>query len=331
MNSLLCCYFPTKIIFVDDDSRFLKNREGSLDDDTAVYGFFDNPRDALDFINTFQSHLFVSPSFAVPEQKIAHIHSLIDNADRYDEISTAIVDYNMPGMNGLEFFSQLKNPHIRKILYTGVADEKLAIDAFNQGLIDGYISKGNPNQEEILTRFMRDSQLHYFRALTDLSAESILKESISDDPHEVAFFDPIFVTYFNDLIEKNAICEYYFNGMDENFILLSETGKVSLLFIYPTEIFDSVQFDIQDILEKNPDFAQKLSPSLVKDLKEDRKTILFSPKNPDTHPIPENWEKYAYPVTIIHGKQPYYVVHVPDVDGGDGPKIVSFQDYKRRR
>jgi CheY-like chemotaxis protein len=80
------------------------------------------------------------------EKKIHEIYKVIYNPRRYEEISTVIVDYDMPSMKGLEFCEKLQNPYIRKILYTGVAGEGLAIEAFNKGLIDGYIRKGDPNQ-----------------------------------------------------------------------------------------------------------------------------------------------------------------------------------------
>lgn len=331
MNSVLCCYFPTRIIFVDDNSRFLKGMERVLDEEVGTYDFFDNPHNALDFINNFQSHLFVPPSFSVREQKINDMYKILYNPGRYDEISTLVVDYDMPPMKGLDFFAQVKNPHIRKILYTGVADESLAISAFNQGLIDGYISKGNPNQGKILIDFVADNQMKYFRSLTDLSAESILKECISENPDEVAFFDPLFIHYFNGLIEKHGVCEYYFNALDENFILVSSTGNIGLLFVYPYQVFDTTQSDILDILDNDPSFRKQLPLSLVQDLTENQKTICMPPKRPDMYRVASNWEKYAYPVHIIHGKQPYYVIHVPDVDYMRDQKIVSFQEHRRGR
>ncbi|WP_010302010.1 hypothetical protein [Candidatus Odyssella thessalonicensis] len=47
MNSLLCCYFPTKVIFVDDNALFLQNSIPILDHDIASYEFFDDPLKAL--------------------------------------------------------------------------------------------------------------------------------------------------------------------------------------------------------------------------------------------------------------------------------------------
>ncbi|WP_051908729.1 response regulator [Candidatus Odyssella acanthamoebae] len=171
MNSLLCCYFPTKVIFVDDSSSILRSLAPILDHNIATYGFFDNPYKALEFVNSFQGIDFLPSAFPSREQKSDEIYKAIFSPQRYEEVSSVIVDYEMPSMKGLEFCEKLQNPYIRKILYTGVADEKVAIEAFNKGLIDGYIRKQDESDDPslILNNFIRQSQLKYFKTLTDVS------------------------------------------------------------------------------------------------------------------------------------------------------------------
>lgn len=64
------------------------------------------------------------------------------NPDRHSLTHVGVSDHIMPGLTGLELFDQLRGawPGAR-LLLTGQADERVAVDAFNHGLIDQYIPK----------------------------------------------------------------------------------------------------------------------------------------------------------------------------------------------
>ncbi len=64
-----------------------------------------------------------------------------DPAARYGLTQVCVVDYSMPAMNGLQALEQLSPWVGARILLTGRADEQIAVDAFNQGLIEQYIPK----------------------------------------------------------------------------------------------------------------------------------------------------------------------------------------------
>lgn len=61
--------------------------------------------------------------------------------ERYALTHTCVVDFAMPGMDGLQVLSELVNWPGGRILLTGQADERVAVGAFNRGLIDQYIPK----------------------------------------------------------------------------------------------------------------------------------------------------------------------------------------------
>ncbi len=331
MNSLLCCYFPTKIVFVDDNSRMLKSLGAILDMNVASYDFFDDPYTALESINNSQTINFLSPSFSIREREVEEIYKTIYNPKRHEEVSTVIVDYEMPGMKGLEFCEKLKNPHIRKILYTGVADEELAIQAFNKGIIDGFIRKNTTGQAAVINEFIRESQFKYFKSLTGSSIETIIKEYAVGNPEDTALYDPVFASYFNELLEKNNICEYYLNDISGGFVFLTSKGKPSALFIYSEENFENIQLEFQGILENKIAEGKRISSSLIKDLEENRKTVCLPFCGVKMNPDPETWDKYAYPVQSLKGNQTYYVAYVPDADYVNHSEIISFEKYSRSR
>lgn len=60
---------------------------------------------------------------------------------RYQLAQTCVVDFAMPGLNGLKVLEALVDWPGSRILLTGQADEQIAIHAFNNGLIDQFIPK----------------------------------------------------------------------------------------------------------------------------------------------------------------------------------------------
>jgi CheY-like chemotaxis protein len=60
---------------------------------------------------------------------------------RYQLAQTCVVDFAMPGLNGMQVLEALVDWPGSRILLTGQADEQIAIHAFNNGLIDQFIPK----------------------------------------------------------------------------------------------------------------------------------------------------------------------------------------------
>lgn len=68
-----------------------------------------------------------------------------DNPARHQLAKTCVVDYAMPGVTGLEVMNTLLDWPGARVLLTGQADEQVAVQAFNNGLIDQYIPKQAPD------------------------------------------------------------------------------------------------------------------------------------------------------------------------------------------
>lgn len=69
------------------------------------------------------------------------LHYWGSSPSRYRLAQTCVVDYAMPGINGLKVLETLVDWPGSRILLTGQADEQIAIHAFNNGLIDQFIPK----------------------------------------------------------------------------------------------------------------------------------------------------------------------------------------------
>jgi CheY-like chemotaxis protein len=64
-------------------------------------------------------------------------------SQRYGLASIVVVDYAMPAANGLDVLRSGPNWPYCRILLTGKADEHVAVAAFNEGLINRYVTKQN--------------------------------------------------------------------------------------------------------------------------------------------------------------------------------------------
>lgn len=111
-NRLNICYYPTSIILVDDNKKFLQSLRLRLSDYSCF--FYDNPKEALEFLNnSYNFEPFINRSLLSDEDKhieqslaglnIKKIHHEIYNSNRYQEISILFADYSMPYVNGIEF------------------------------------------------------------------------------------------------------------------------------------------------------------------------------------------------------------------------------------
>lgn len=237
--SIPTCYFPSTALFVDDSRDFLLNFVLQLDEGLA-YRVFDSPFDALDCIHKKQCELDMLSQRCLSEYTEAKncpltnhtvnldltaIHSEVYNARRFSEISVVVVDYAMPGMDGIEFCRKMGNTNIKKILLTGQADEKLAIEAFNEGLIHRYIQKSDPNAAELITKSIYELQLQYFQFMSDMIIRMLSVTSPS------CLHDKRFADFFSQLRQEKRVVEYYLADNSGSFLLLDDDANVSFLIV----------------------------------------------------------------------------------------------------
>ena len=142
-------YFPTTVAIVDDSPDFLANLSLNLDP-TLAFRVFDSPADTLTaltseqantpgperFFSVYQHREEHSFDHHVIDLNMSRIHREVFNDRRFERYSVVVVDYDMPEIDGLEFCRKLEHFPLRKVLLTGKADEKLAVQAFNEGIID---------------------------------------------------------------------------------------------------------------------------------------------------------------------------------------------------
>jgi CheY-like chemotaxis protein len=77
----------------------------------------------------------------------------------FNLVKLLLVDYSMPGKNGLEVLKELDGCVNAGILLTGQADEHIAVEAFNAHLIEQYIPKQSDKIGQCITTAIDESLL----------------------------------------------------------------------------------------------------------------------------------------------------------------------------
>lgn len=232
------CSFPTSVIFIDDQYSFLESISITLDNNLA-YHLYDKPTKALQHIKNQNSSSYeesflcqcITYDDSYPSNmdiNVYNIHKKIFDQERFSSVSVIIVDYAMPSMNGLEFCKRLQNIPVKKIMLTGEADERLAVKAFNDGMIDKFILKGQPELSSDINLAIKELQRSYFR---DLS-RSIFDSLIHDPDNSYACLrDVKFTNFFDNFCKQHNIIEFYLLEKAGSFLLVDYDGHCSVLVV----------------------------------------------------------------------------------------------------
>lgn len=154
---------PGGVVFVDDDPAYLEMLGDVMPQHWPVR-LFGDPRG-------FVNHLQQDPprweadiwSHQTVVDRWREGHAIIpqilrywrDEPQRHALIQVCVVDYSMPGMNGLHALAELLDWPGSRVLLTGRADEQIAVEAFNRGLIEQFVPKQIPDLARRLTEIVQ--------------------------------------------------------------------------------------------------------------------------------------------------------------------------------
>lgn len=330
MNSITICSFPTKIFIVDDNESFLENLKLILDSNKCSYLFCVNPYDVASLIDKqkqYPSFLDKTTSIEVSDDdslsidlNIRDIHKEIYSINRFNQVSAIITDYDMPGMNGLDLCRQAKSKILTRALFTGVADESTAIDAFNKCYIEQYIRKQDKNVIENIKQLINKSKELYFNNLS----KNYVNLLHSNDGNLSILLDNMFIDFFFTLIEQEKIIEYYLLDSNGSFLMLKSNGEVTALYITNAvshkSLIDSAKYE-------------GYPGHILNELEKYSKTLWFydylSENAHSLYNSEEYLEKYLFPISPLtcQNKTIYYS-YIKAVPFINKEKVISFDTYK---
>ncbi|MGB0722909.1 MAG: response regulator [Gammaproteobacteria bacterium] len=224
----IALFHPTSVLMVDDELGFLQNMVLDLPQDLPVR-ITDSPAtlisevahlgDGLAIPNRGQRRPCVdSPLFDGLEGRLR-------DSGRFRTASVVVADYDMPGMNGLELAASLRSTGVGIILLTGKADERIAVEAFNDGRIQRYVNKGSPDLGERLAGYIR--QLHE----NHMASQAQMFQALSRTPWPTFTRDPAIFAHMAELRREHPITEWYASARPPGFILLDADGQMSRLLV----------------------------------------------------------------------------------------------------
>ena len=327
--SLPIYHHPSLTVLIDDSDSFLKSLAFQLDPALASKAFHDT-RAAIDWLDgrgrdeahgsklcaTYDtypnSHEQCSVAFDIEQ-----IHRISFERKRFMTPSVLVVDYSMPQMNGVQLCEALRHLPCKKILFTGVADEKVAVDAFNRGLIDRYIKKSDDDALDKLEVEIVALQREYFAARSDPLREMLAL-------HNYAFVsDPTFSEMVKGLLKEMKIVEHYVYSAPAGILMYDSEGRAHLMVV-ETEASMTSHYEVACDSDA-PD-------SLLAALRQ-RCIIPWFREGDGMYSsrFSAGWHKYIAPAQVCHGAQDYYWALFRLEPGELQQPASSFSDFLRER
>jgi len=292
MKRILPWKYPTTTIILDDSRSFLYSMELVIPKKNRRLLFVTKPSDAIRLIKQSNDRVQQAMNNLCIDQNdfdFDKIPRIAKCPHRSFEISSIVIDYHMPSMNGIEVCEQLKENSCQKILLTANSDEGIAIEAFNQGLIQKYLQKQNPRIDELLCDLIAHAEDNYF--ISKFSA--IMPEA---EQSKLLFRKPELQSFIKGYLIQNEVVEHYLTDGNGSLFCMHQSGTASQLFIKNEE-------EIKIPLTWR--VAEDLPQSLIQEISFCKKMLCLSigssPKNNS-----DLWQKYLLKANPIPNALGYF-------------------------
>ncbi len=272
ITGIPCCYYTTTVMLLDDDEKYLNILQDSV---PSPHKIFTKVADALAFLAEAPLTAFHSNA-ADSDTHLASLKAQLERPERSEEISVLIVDYQMPGMNGLDFCKKVRSPHFKIIMLTGEATLALAVNAFNEGTIDRFIQKSTPHLHRELEHTIAEMQFKHFQ---DASAFWINSLSKQGTPLPWFLQNDVFCDFFTQIMQRHQISEYAVLNAEGDFMIRHADGRQAYLTVR-----DAAHLDALIKLEAEPAYWDEPSP--------EAKAIYESIQKKEQIPFLHTQEKY---------------------------------------
>ncbi|GAA5787092.1 response regulator [Chitiniphilus shinanonensis] len=320
-------YFPSSVLFVDDNADYLANLALALDPDLACR-LHSNPLVSLATLNQsppasalvdrycslFQFQERPQPGQRLMEFDLERVLREVYNPGRFDLVTVLVIDYAMPGLDGLEYCRHVRDPAVKKILLTGKADEKIAVQAFNQGLIDRFLPKQSPDLVMRLTQDIRALQQAYFRDLCQPLANVL---ALASHPF---LRDEAFSGWFGGLCRQLGVIEHYVHADPAGLLLLDDGANAQLLVVLSE----------QDLVAQHDEAFDLGAPPQVLEALRQGSGLLYRHACRQFPMVDDNWYAALYPAEAFHGRDLYYYALIPQPAGVSPGTIRSYRRYLER-
>lgn len=308
-KELSCCSFPTTVVLVDDSASFLTNLELHLHKHNVVTKKFSNPEQALKFlsddyeINPYlnnciehYSNLELDDYDQHSVVKIENLYQHIFDFDRYNEIAVLVVDQSMPVLSGMDLCRALRDRPFKILMLTGATSSQEVISAFNEGIIDKFVSKNELEHFDHLLSIIKELQKQYFKERSQIIIENIALG-------ETAIKEKSFSKLFNDIIQKYNIIEYFMYQHEGSYVLLDQQGQTYWFIVQSKEQLEHWH-EVAMYHERDDIILERLK---------NYQTLFYVDSNSPWPNTDDEWLEHCYPIQPIPHSDYFYTLITPNM------------------
>jgi CheY-like chemotaxis protein len=222
--------YPASVVFVDDNESYL-NALRRFFPDISTNLFFTRPQTALAYIRKHareNSLAFAPASAGLTETGLERLversaeRDIVAQDSRFAEVAAVVVDYDMPGLSGVEFLSSISHLRCAKVLLTGVADETVAVKAFNAGIVDLYLRKSDAGSASRLVNFLKDARNRHCSESGWLGLGE----------NGLTYCDPRTRNVIDQVVAAERIVEYYWRPEQNAILMFDREGNPSVFLAW---------------------------------------------------------------------------------------------------
>ena len=302
---------PTKIVLLDDNSIFLKNLYSSLPKNFN-FCLFDHINEAYDCIKNASLGFNASEFMRLKDgnhlnidsydYELPKIQTIFERKERLDVISVIVVDFDMPSMNGIDFLKKISDQKCKKILLTGFAGEKIAVQAFNDKTIDYFVKKEDDNMLDVLTNIIRKAQKEFFQESSKGLLEILKKDYEGCSP----LFDPKFSIFHEKLCESNNIVEHYLLDSMGSSLMINASGEKYVLYVQNQDLLTSYYLEVENLDTEIFSLQEK------EEIRQGKKMFCYIPKFNEILPIPLKRKPYFCDTKILDNNKDWVYSFQPE-------------------
>jgi CheY-like chemotaxis protein len=218
---------PRAVIFLDDDEQFLEAMAMIMPKEWCIY-CCSRQNDYTEQLSAAQAHWGIDLEAhhqmmqawwggqSLPQLLLSYWRK---HSRRFALPSISFVDYAMPGINGLDILRRTNSSIGSRVLLSGIADASIAIQAFNEELIQQYIVKqSNDLASDVIStanQFMNQPLDFY---------QGIWRSALSIE--QISAIEKTDAQELRSMINKFGLIEYAFMPQPFGILGLSHAGAV---------------------------------------------------------------------------------------------------------
>lgn len=230
---------PRRVVYVDDDEGFLSSLRAATphrfareyhSSPTAAALALREEQPYWDALHEMLAQAPVARAEARGEASF-YVERYFRDWRRFRLTSLLIVDYAMPGLNGLDLVTSIGAHTARRLLLTGQADAGIGVAAFNAGLIQKFVPKAAAS----LGRELRASYAEMHRAASELAGRQL---RLTLDQQQVSLLNqPAVISALQAKVEALGWEEYIVCGQPFGLLGMGRSGPLQWLQLETPESF----------------------------------------------------------------------------------------------